>query len=144
MATLTKFEEIEAWQKARELTRAVYQASRKGDFSKDYALRDQVRRAATSVMSNIAEGFERGGTTEFIQFLAVAKGSAGELQSHLYVALDEGYLSQQEFAKIMAMAASAKRLIAGFMSYLRRSRIKGLKYKEPGPSDKPQTRNQKP
>ncbi len=144
MATLMRFEEIEAWQKARELTRAVYQASRKGDFSKDFALRDQVRRAATSVMSNIAEGFERGGTTEFLYFLAVAKGSAGELQSQLYVALDEGYVPEQEFAKIMAIATSTKRLIAGFMNYLRRSRVKGLKYKKADPSGKPQTRNHKP
>ncbi len=80
MATLTRFEEIEAWQKARELTRAVYRSSRIRDFSKDFGLRDQVRRASTSVMSNIAEGFERGGTKEFLQFLAVAKGSAGEVR----------------------------------------------------------------
>src|SRR5574341_1324794 len=81
LATLTRFDEIEASQKARGLTRAVYQSSRKGDFSKDFALRDQARRASTSVMSNIAEGFERGRTKELLQFLAVAKGSAGELQS---------------------------------------------------------------
>ncbi len=95
-------------------------------------------------MSNIAEGFERGGTKEFLQFLAVAKGSAGELQSHFYVALDEGYVSEDEFAKIMAIAASSKRLIAGFMNYLRRSQVKGLKYKKADPSHKPQTTNHKP
>lgn len=144
MATLTRFEEIEAWQKARELTRAVYQSSRKGDFSEDFALRDQARRASTSVMSNIAEGFERGGTKELLQFLAVAKGSAGELQSHPYVALDEGYLSQQEFRAIMSLAQSAKRLIAGFMNYQRRSHVKGLKYKRADSSGKLQTNNYKP
>ena len=88
MATFHRFEDIDAWQKARELTRAVYAASRSGSFSKDFALRDQIRRASISVMSNIAEGFERGGNKEFRQFLSTAKGSAGEVRAQRYVALD--------------------------------------------------------
>jgi four helix bundle protein len=88
MATLRQFEDIEAWQKARELTRAVYDCSKVGLFSRDFGLRDQMRRASVSVMSNIAEGFERGGKGEFVQFLAMAKGSAGEVEAQLYVALD--------------------------------------------------------
>ncbi|MDH3445902.1 MAG: four helix bundle protein, partial [Deltaproteobacteria bacterium] len=97
MASFRSFTDIDAWQKARELTGLVYGATRAGAFSKDFALRDQVRRASVSIMANIAEGFGRSGSGEFIQFLAVAKGSACEVVSHLYLALDQGYVSQQEF-----------------------------------------------
>jgi len=129
MATIRRFDDIEAWQCARELTRAVYSCSKRGAFARDFGLRDQVRRAAVSIMSNIAEGFERSGTGEFIQFLAIAKGSAGEVQAQLYVALDEGYITDHEFAQLNSLAESTKKLIAGFMTYLRRSGIKGNKYK---------------
>ena len=129
MASIQKFEDIEAWQKARELTNAVYSCSGKSVFAKDFGLRDQIRRAAVSVMSNIAEGFERGGSAEFLQFLAIAKGSAGEVEAQLYVALDQGYLKQEEFDSIKAVALSTKKLIAGFMNYLKRSNFKGQKYK---------------
>ena len=80
-------------------------------------------------MSNIAEGFERGGSAEFLQFLAIAKGSAGEVEAQLYVALDQGYLKQEEFDSIKAVSLSTKKLIAGFMNYLKRSNFKGQKYK---------------
>jgi four helix bundle protein len=90
MATFRSFVEIEAWQKARELTGLVYVATRAAGFSKDFALRDQVRRASISIMANITEGFGRSGSVEFIQFLAVAKGSACEVISHVYVALYQG------------------------------------------------------
>ena len=129
MATLKRFEDIEAWKKARELTRDVYRCSKVGPFARDFGLRDQVRRAAVSVMSNIAEGFERGGTAEFVQFLAVSKGSAGEVESQLYVALDQEYISEEQFRSLKQTAVSTKRLIAGLMSYLRRSGIRGAKYK---------------
>jgi four helix bundle protein len=129
MATLKSFEEIEAWKKARELTREVYQCSKVGAFARDFGLRDQMRRAAVSVMSNIAEGFERGGTSEFAQFLAVSKGSAGEVESQLYVALDQGYISEEQFRSLKATAVSTKKLIAGLMIYLRRLGIRGAKYK---------------
>lgn len=89
-----------------------------------------MRRAAVSVMSNIAEGFERGGTAEFIQFLCFAKGSAGELQSQLYVALDQRYISEEEFKSLRAIAESTKRLIGGLLTYLRGSGLKGVKYKK--------------
>ena len=78
MSTFSTFEEIEAWQKARELTKRIYQISARGSFSKDFGLRDQVRRASVSIMSNVAEGYERGGTKEFLQFLSIAKGSVGD------------------------------------------------------------------
>jgi len=130
MSTLKQFEDIEAWQKARELTCGVYSCSKVGNFAKDFGLRDQIRRAAVSVMSNIAEGFERGGTGEFIQFLAMAKGSAGEVEAQLYVARDQQYISNDEFQSLKATAVSTKRLTAGLMGYLRNSGIKGDKYKE--------------
>jgi four helix bundle protein len=129
MATLRRFEDIDAWKAARELTRAVYSFSKDGAFARDFGLRDQIRRAAVSVMSNIAEGFEREGKGEFVQFLSMAKGSAGEVEAQLYVALDEGYIDAEQFDSVKAIASSTKRLIAGFMNYLRDSGIKGQKYK---------------
>lgn len=89
MATFRQFEDILAWQKARELVARIYQVSLAGDFSRDFAMRDQMRRASLSIPSNIAEGFERGGRKEFILFLGHAKGSCGELRSQLYRALDQ-------------------------------------------------------
>lgn len=129
MATLKCFEDIEAWQVARKLTREIYVLSGKGRFAKDFGLQDQIRRAAVSVMSNIAEGFERGGAAEFSQFLSIAKGSAGEIEAQLYVAFDQGYVNREEFETTKAIAISTKKLIAGFMNYLKRSTIKGQKFK---------------
>ena len=97
MATFKKFEDIEAWQKSRELTNAIYRITKEREFSTDFGLKDQIRRAAVSIMSNIAEGFERSGTGEFAQFLSTAKGSAGEVRSQLYVAFDEGYIDTDKF-----------------------------------------------
>jgi four helix bundle protein len=131
MATVERFEDIEAWQMAKELTKEVYACSGTGKFANDYGLRDQIRRAAVSIMSNIAEGFERGGSAEFSQFLSIAKGSAGEVEAQLYVALDQGYINKEQFESIKAMASSTKKLIAGFMNYLKRSKLKGQKYKPP-------------
>ncbi len=129
MSTFKRFEDFVAWQKARELTSEVYRHSNNGPFSKDYGLRYHMRRAAVSMMSNIAEGFERGGTKEFIQFLSVARGSAGELEAQLYVALDQAYIDEREFISLKNLAGSAKRLIGGLMKYLRQSEMKGYKYK---------------
>jgi four helix bundle protein len=129
MATFRSFVEIEAWQKARELTGLVYVATRSAGFSKDFALRDQVRRASISIMANVAEGFGRSGSVEFIQFLAVAKGSACEVISHVYVALDQGYVSQEEFDRLNSLAEKTVDLIGGLMRYLQKSSIKGAKYK---------------
>ena len=89
MAKIEKFEDIQSWQKARTLTKEIYGVTLTGAFAKDFGLRDQIRRAAVSILSNIAEGFERGGDKEFLQFMAIAKGSAGELRAQLYVALDQ-------------------------------------------------------
>jgi len=95
MAGFQRFEEIEAWQMARELTRMVYAQSGKGEFKSDFALRDQIRKAAVSIMSNIAEGFERVSPREFAYHVGVAKGSAGEVRAQLYVALDQGYVNDR-------------------------------------------------
>ncbi len=120
MGRISRFEDLDAWQQARELTRRVYEESRTVLFSKDFALRDQIRRAAVSVMSNIAEGYERGRDREFVQFLIVAKGSCGEVRAQLYVALDQGYLTDQDFAGLVGQAERTSQLIAGLIRYLRR------------------------
>lgn len=129
MASIQKFEEIEAWQKARELTRQVYQLTAKEKFARDFTLKDQIKRAAISITSNIAEGFERGGNREFIQFLSIAKGSASELKSQLYVALDAGYIGKQEFDSLYQQAHSIMLLLAGFIKYLQQSELRGRKFK---------------
>ena len=129
MARIEVFEDLVCWQKGRELTKAVYRASRAGEFGKDCALRDQIRRACISVTSNIAEGFERGGDKEFLQFLSQAKGSCGEVRSQLYVALDEAYLADGDFKAMKTLALDTSRAIAGMMGYLTRSQLLGSKYR---------------
>jgi four helix bundle protein len=129
MAAFKSVEDIEAWQRARELTRQIYTISNRGSFSKDFGLRDQIRRASVSIMSNIAEGYERSGTGEFVQFLAIAKGSVGEVVSHIYVAKDQGYVSKEDFDHVFTLSKQTARIISGLMSYLRKSGIKGTKYK---------------
>lgn len=119
MGTIQRFGDIEAWKKARELSRAIYAMTGDGAFARDFGLRDQIRRAAVSVMSNIAEGFDRGGNREFIQFLYIAKGSAAEVQAQLYVAFDAGYLKQEHFQQSYELAGDTSRLIGGFIRYLK-------------------------
>jgi four helix bundle protein len=129
VATVTCFEDLMAWQHARELTRTVYPLTRHGEFAKDFALCDQVRRAAVSVMANVAEGFERDGRAEFRQFLAVAKGSAGELRSHLCVALDQGYIDRATFEATSEKCRETARVIRGLIDYLRGTRMRGSKFR---------------
>ena len=129
MATFKSFEEIEIWQEARKLTKEIYQITKQSKFSKDYGLKDQITRASVSVMSNIAEGFERGGSGEFTQYLSISKGSIGEIKSQLYVALDQEYISKSEFDKLYAHATNIGRTIGGFIQYLKKSEFKGVKYK---------------
>lgn len=120
---------MEAWQKARELTKTIYAVSNDDQFSRDFGLRDQIRRASVSIMSNIAEGFGRSGNKEFIQFLSIAKGSASEVQAQLYVTLDAGYISQEQFQKLYSGTEKTARLIGGLLRYLRNNEFKGAKYK---------------
>ena len=129
MTTVKRFEDIEAWQKARQLADKIYAATSDGAFEKDYGLKDQIRRAAVSVMSNIAEGFGRGGNREFVQFLSVAKGSATEVQAQLYVALDAGHIGKDQFNEIYDLANDTCNIIGGFIRYLSNSKYKGSKFK---------------
>lgn len=113
MSNIKRFEDLIAWQKARELTGEIYNVSRTGAFAKDFGLAGQIQRAAVSVMSNIAEGFERNRRAEFHHFLFIAKGSCAELRSQLYVAFDAGYLDQQAFSNLMTKADEVARIIGG-------------------------------
>jgi four helix bundle protein len=138
VATIEKFEDIQAWQMARQSTRMIYEASSTGTFSRDFALRDQIRRSAISIMSNIAEGFDRDGNKEFLNFLSIAKGSCAESRAQLYVALDGGHISQPEFDRLYNSLDQTGRLIGGFMRYLSSSDVKGKKFRSA------ETRNAKP
>ncbi len=129
MARFEKFEDIEAWKKARELAQAVYTGSSSGDFNRDFGLKDQLRRASVPILSNIAEGFEREGNKEFVQFLSLAKGSCGEVRAQLYVAFDQAYIRETEFRDLREKAQEISRLIAGLMKYLRTTEMKGSEYK---------------
>ncbi|HZV36931.1 MAG TPA: four helix bundle protein [Verrucomicrobiae bacterium] len=143
MATIQRFEDIEAWKKGRELRKAIYALSRNGKFGADFGLKDQIRRAAVSITSNIAEGFERGGNREFIQFLANSKGSCGEVRDQPYVALDEQYISKEQFDSLYDATLEISRMLSGFMQYLQQSEIRGSKFKKPVRSDKHETLNMK-
>ena len=118
---IDRFEDIEAWQLARELTRAVYSVTKNAGFSKDYGLRDQITRAAGSSMHNIAEGFDAGSDVEFRRFLRYAQRSCTEVQSELYVALDQKYVTKAEFAELHNQAGRTKSAIGGFIKYLNQS-----------------------
>ncbi len=129
MASFQKFTDIEAWQDARKLTKEVYRVTRREPFSRDFELRGQIRNASISVMSNIAEGFDRNGNAEFIQFLSVAKGSAAEVVSQLYAALDQAYVTEKEFEELSKLATLTGRKIGALMTYLKRSGLKGTKFR---------------
>jgi len=129
MSKIEKFEDIEAWKKARELTKSIYELTDRGSLARDFGLKDQLRRSSVSIMANIAEGFEREGDKEFRQFLAVAKGSVGELKAQLYVAMDADLIPNEHFSRLLILADETSRLIAGFMRYLKQSTYKGSKYK---------------
>ncbi len=122
MSGVEKFEELAARQKARESAREIYLTTRAGAISKDYSLVDQMRRAASSIMFNLAEGFERSGPSEFHQFLVIAKASCGEVRSQLYVALDVGYLSEKEFQRLREMAEKLGQIIGALRAAVQRRR----------------------
>lgn len=121
MAASNRFEDVQAWQQARHLTRDVYEWCRRGALARGFGLRDQLQRAAVSVMSNIAEGFGRRSDSQFAHFLDIAHGSAAEVQSLLYVALDAGYLERAVFDALYTLADQTAALIHGFRTYLRNS-----------------------
>ena len=119
MAGFKKFEEILAWQKARKVTKRIYEITGSGNFAKDFGLRDQIRRAAVSIMANIAEGQGRFSTKEFANFLNIAHGSIAETQSHLYIALDLDYLNQDDFTEIYDLLDEVARMTMSLMKHLR-------------------------
>ncbi len=115
---IERFEDIEAWKEARKLVNRVYGFCSVNEFKKDHSLVDQIRRAAISVMANITEGFARKGNKEFIQFLFISKSSAAELQSHLYIALDQGYIEKLQFDELYQDADKIQRQLSNFIKYL--------------------------
>jgi four helix bundle protein len=118
MAGITRFEEIQAWKTARELTNVVYALTKQGDFSRDYGLRDQIRRAAISILSNIAEGFESRSDVQFIYYLGMARASAGEVRAQLYIALDQKYISSEQFHEAYELSDKTSRQTVNFIKYL--------------------------
>lgn len=123
------FEQLEVWQRANELSRRVFDISQKGSLKKDFGLRDQILRSAGSISDNIAEGYERDGKRELIQFLSIAKGSAGELRSQLYRARDRGHFTQEEFDELYRNVLSISKMLAGFIHYLKQSEYTGTKFR---------------
>ena len=119
MSAFRRFEDIEAWQLGRELARCVYEATREGEFARDFGLRDQIQRAAVSVTSNIAEGFERRSSAEFARFLLIARGSAGEVRSQLYLALDLGYIDADRFEHLTRLASRISKATDALARHLR-------------------------
>ena len=134
MSTAKRFEDLDVWQKARDLTNSIYKLSSTGNFSRDFGLRDQMRRAAVSIMSNIAEEFESQTQVMFIQFLGRAKGSAGVVRAQLYIAKDQDYISSEDFGSAFALAETCSKQLARFIHYLesqpnvRRVREEGVTY----------------
>jgi four helix bundle protein len=126
-----QFEDLEIWKLGRNLTNEIYKITSHGSFAKDFGLRDQIRRASVSVMSNIAEGYERGGNQELIHFLSIAKGSCGEVRCQLYVALDQEYIERKECEQLMDSLRKLSVMINNFIEYLKGSRYRGQKFKKP-------------
>jgi len=124
MSKVEKFEDLIAWQKARELTREIYTVTKGGNFKNDFNLKDQIRRASVSIMSNIAEGFDRAGRGEFHQFLVVAKGSCAEVKTQLYIARDIGYVDDKCFIHLQRLAEEVSRIIGGLRSAVHKQRKK--------------------
>ena len=125
------FEDLHVYQRARELTNAIYRLTREGTFARDFGLVDQVRRAGVSIMSNIAEGFERGSTTELIQYLYIAKGSCGEVRAQLAIANDQGYIGQSDYARLHDLARRVSGMLSNFIAHLQTSNYRGEKHARP-------------
>ena len=120
MTDIRRFEDLEAWKLGRELTNQVYRLTKSGPFAKDYGFKDQIRRAAISVMNNIAEGFDRGTNKDFVKFLFIARGSAAEVRSMLYIALDQVYLTHEEFENCKLLCIRCSQVIWGLIKSLRK------------------------
>jgi len=128
MSKVTRFEDLITWQKARELTRIIFTLTKSDGFSRNFPLKDQMSRAVISVPANIAEGFERDGNREFVKFLSIAKGSAGEVRSLLYLALDLGYISSEQMNEARDLSLETAKLIGGLIRYVQNSNKRGRKF----------------
>ena len=128
--SVRRFEDLVVWQKARVLTNEIYKITKKSEFSKDLGLKDQIQRVSVSIMSNIAEGFERGSKEEFIQFLYISRGSCGEVRTQLYVAKDQNYITEEEFQKLQKLAIEVSRLIYHLIESVKTEGFRGQKYKK--------------
>lgn len=129
MTTWSKFEDIDVWQKAREVAKDNYLLTSKEIFKNDYSLRNQMRKTAGSIMDNIAEGFDRGGNQEFIQFLSISRGSAGELKSQIYRAFDYKFITEKKFSDYIENVEVISKMISGLINYLNKKTYRGIKYK---------------
>jgi len=125
------FEDLYVYEQARKLTNSIYEITREAPFSKDYSLVDQIRRASVSIMSNIAEGFERGTNAEFIQFLFIAKGSCGEVRAQLTIAHDQRYIGENTYKDLVDLCRRISGMLSNLITYLKGSRYRGTKYKKP-------------
>ena len=129
MATIEKFEDLKVWQKARIVCKEIHSLTSSIPFSKDFALRDQINRSSGSIMDNIAEGFGRRGNLEFINFLTYACGSVSECKSQIYRAFDKNYITEEKSIELLSLSDEIEKMISSFISYLRESEIKGIKFK---------------
>lgn len=129
------FDDLNVYRHARDLTNRIYEITRQGSFTKDYGLVDQIRRASVSVMSNIAEGFERGTNTEFIHFLFIAKGSCGEVRAQLSISFDQKYISENSYHGLVNQCRRISGMLSNLITYLKGSTFKGSKFKKPPPKN---------
>lgn len=129
MAVVRRFEDLEVWIAAKDASVMIYKITENESLRKDFGLKDQIRRASISVISNIAEGFERNGNKEFIQFLSIAKGSAGEVRAQLYIIKELNFINKEEFVLLYEKVTQVSKMLSGFINYLKQSELKGTKFK---------------
>jgi four helix bundle protein len=129
MAVAKRFEDLDVWIAAKDASVMIYKITENENLRRDFGLKDQIRRASISVISNIAEGFERNGNKEFIQFLSIAKGSAGEVRAQLYIIKELEFINEEEFTLLNEKVTQVSKMLSGFINYLKQSELKGTKFK---------------